>query len=218
MSPTALPDVASLREQFAITQARFSDLSTRLAGEAEAMRDGGEPPSATLLAELQDAAEVFRRVRDDVLNAAAALDVVLAVAGEEIGSLRELAPVLDALASAAGIAEQRRAREATRQAALDVLERVPAIAHRDEAAFPPLAQCQAHAAAVRDAIAAARAEDDTDPPVWLPLVQPFTDLLEMVEGASVIDDQRWSELAERVGAAFGRPLAVAATRGRLRRR
>jgi hypothetical protein len=40
----------------------------------------------------------------------------------------------------------------------------------------------------------------------------------MLEEDGVVDDERFTQLAENVAAAFGRPLATAALRGRLRLR
>jgi len=51
---------------------------------------------------------------------------------------------------------------------------------------------------------------------WAERLRPFAALLEMLEGEGAVDDERFTQLADSVADAFGRPLATAATRGRLR--
>jgi hypothetical protein len=71
------------------------------------------------------------------------------------------------------------------------------------------------ALALHEAIAGSAATD-SDVAGWAERLQPFADLLDMLEEEGVVDDERFTQLADNVAAAFGRPLATAALRGRLR--
>jgi hypothetical protein len=47
------------------------------------------------------------------------------------------------------------------------------------------------------------------------MTAPFVALLALLDGASHATDEQWATLQDGVVNAFGRPLAAAATRGRL---
>jgi len=150
-----------LRARIAALQTRFVELGTRAASAAEDVRSGGTPPSEELLAQLATAAQDFQALRDDVLETAASVEVVL-----------------------------------------------PKPADR-------LAECQAAARSLHEDIAASPGSE-SDVIGWAERLRPFAALLEMLEGKGAVDDERFTQLADSVADAFGRPLATAATRGRLR--
>lgn len=202
-----------LRARIAALQTRFVEVGGRASAAAAEVAASGAPPSDELLAALTAAAQEFHALRDDVLDSAASLEVVLPKPADALVSLRDLVPVVEAVATALADVEKRRRSEAARAAALTVIDRVQAIAHRDDAGFAPLAECLAKARTLRDEIAG---RGDSDVAGWAERLRPFADLLEMLEGG--VDDERFTQLADAVAAAFGRPLATAATRGRLRLR
>jgi len=206
-----------LRARIAALRTRFAEVGTRAASAAADVAGGGAPPSEELLAQLTAAAQEFYALRDDVLETAASFEVILPKPADTVVSLRDLVPVVDALAAALANAERHRRHEAGRAAALHVIDRVQAVAHRDDPAFAPLAECQATARALHAEIAGSTASE-SDVIGWAERLRPFADLLEMLEGQGAMDDERFSQLADNVGAAFGRPLATAVTRGRLRLR
>ncbi|HEV8475022.1 MAG TPA: hypothetical protein VGR82_19775 [Methylomirabilota bacterium] len=214
---TTATDLDDLRARITALQARFAEVGGQAARAAADAAAIGAPPSEELLAALAAAAHDFHALRDEVLEAAATLEVALSKPADAIGSLRDLGPVLDAVGAAGAAAERRRRADAARAAALAVIDRVNAIAHRDDATFAPLADCQARARALRDTIAAT-GDDDRDVSAWVEALRPFADLLEMLEGQRAVDDERWTQLSDSVAGAFGRPLATAVTRGRLRLR
>ena len=179
------------------------------------MRSGGTPPSEELLAQLATAAQDFQALRDDVLETAASVEVVLPKPADRLVSLLDLVPVVDAMAATLANAELHRRHEAGRAAALHVIDRVQAIVHHDEPAFAPLAECQAAARSLHEDIAASPGSE-SDVIGWAERLRPFAALLEMLEGKGAVDDERFTQLADSVADAFGRPLATAATRGRLR--
>jgi hypothetical protein len=212
-APTTSID--DLRARFAAMQARFAAVGRRAAHVGADIAAGGPPPSEELLAQLTTTAAEFQALRDDVLESAATLEVVLPQPAAALLSLRDLAPVVDTLAATLANADRHRRHEAGRAAALHVIDRVQAIVHHDHPAFAPLAECQARARAVHDEIAGAAATD-ADVSVWAERLRPFADLLEMLEDG--VDDARFAQLADSVATAFGPPLAAAAMRGRLRLR
>jgi hypothetical protein len=216
MSVTPVGDLDALRRQIAATQARFAAIGARLASAAETITTTGTLPPDGLLREVQDAAHEFSAVRGAVLDAAAALEVLLPpVPPREVFSLRDLGPLMDAVERAAREAARRRRLDAARAAAFAVLNRVPAIAHSEDSVFAPLASCQSKARTLRAAIALAEPADvEEEARAWLRAVAPFAALLELLSGPAA-DDTRWSELEELVGAVFGRRLATAAVRGKL---
>jgi hypothetical protein len=205
--------VDDLRARIAALQGRFAEVGGRAAAAAAEVAAAGAPLSEELLTALTAAAEDFHALRDDVLDVAASLEVALPKPADALVSLRDLVPVVDAVATALANAEKRRRSEAARGAALAVIDRVEAIVHRDDPAFAPLVQCLATARALREEIVSA---DEGNAAVWAERLRPYADLLEMLEGG--VDDERFTQLADAVAAAFGRPLATAATRGRLRLR
>jgi hypothetical protein len=207
--------IDDLRSRLAALQARFIEVGTRAARTAAEIARGGAPPSQELLAQLTAATADFQALREDVLELAASFEVVLPKPAAALVSLRDLIPVVEALAATLANAERHRRHEAGRAAALHVIDRVQAIAHHDDPAFAPLADCQAMALALHEAIAGSAATD-SDVAGWAERLQPFADLLDMLEEEGVVDDERFTQLADNVAAAFGRPLATAALRGRLR--
>lgn len=112
--------------------------------------------------------------------------------------------------------ETRLAAEQARQNAFRVLDRVLAIVHRHQADFPPLLECQARAQELRRTLADSPWSDLY--PITKPLAEGpyrFPALLALVEHWQDLDDERWKNLHEIVAQSFGRPLAVAASRGDL---
>jgi hypothetical protein len=106
--------------------------------------------------------------------------------------------------------------DAAVQRAIGVLNRVLAIGHRDDSAFQPLLECQAKTSELRLALSRLAAENpDCSVEQVDEVMLPFADFLTLVIGRENLDDERWSQLEEGVGRIFGRPLAIAATRGRL---
>ena len=216
-SVTPTISVEDLRVRLGALRARFVKVGRLAARRAAEIAAGGAPPSDEFLAELTGTTADFHALRDDVLEHVARLEVVLPKPADAVVALRDLAPVLDAIAATLAGGERNRRAEAGRAAALHVIERVQAIEHHDDGAFAPLTDCQAKARALHKEIAASAATD-SEVARWAERLRPFADLLDMLEDESVVDDERFTQLADNVAATFGRPLATAALRGRLRLR
>ena len=200
--------LSALRADFAALGSRAADAASALAAKL--------PPSSALLDELSAAREAFTELRTAMVQEASALDVVLDV--ERLGTLRDLEPVLSAIAAA----EERRmllgAWKETRDEALVVLDRVMALTHREEKGFAPLAECQARARELHGILAGAGPRNVEQATRTLAAtLQPFAEVVALAEGWNVLDDDRCASLQDAITESFGRPLALAALRGKLGR-
>ena len=211
MSATPVGQLDTLRRQIAATHARFTALGARMARAAQAIATTGTLPPDALLREIQDAAHEFHVVRVAVLDAAAALELLPRPRPREIASLRDLAPIMDAVLHAADQASRRRQLDAARAPVFGVLNRVSAVVHRDGHAFTPLSTCQDKARALRTAVAGCVPVDlQLEVRAWARAIRPFAALLALIEDPAAVDRARRSKLEETVAAAFGHRLATAA--------
>jgi hypothetical protein len=216
MSVTRVGQLEALRRQIAAMQARFVALGARLDQAADEILASGSLPPEALMREVHDAAHEFHAVRAAVLDAAALFELLPRVRPREITSLRDLAPLMDAVARAANHAAHQRQLDVARTTAFAVLNRVPAIVHRDQPAFTPLTSCQDKARVLRIAITGSVPIDvDLEARGWARAVTPFAALLALIDGPPAAEEARWCELQETVAAAFGHRLATAAAAGAL---
>jgi hypothetical protein len=204
-----------LGERLAALRADFAALGTRAAGAAEAMA-ATLPPPTTLLEELTAARTAFADLRTAMLDHAGELSLVLDAEG--LGTLRDLEPVLAAI----GAAEARRVRLAAwqeaREDALGVLDRMMALIHREEKGFSALADAQQRARELHGALSGSVPEDLEHETRLLPgRIRPYAELLALVDGWNVLDDDRCAFLQDAITQAFSRPLGLAALRGKLGR-
>lgn len=206
------PDLDALTRQLTALTERFAALGAKLAEAARELQDAGAPPADALVEELATARGEFTDLRTDVLGAAETLDIA---APEHLESLKSLQPILETLAAAVQAQVQQAALEQARVAVLGVLDRVAAVTHSDDPSFAPLLSCQAKARQLRDAVVALT---DAQSPEAMSLtndIRAFSNFLTMLEGNEAVDDDRYASLEDSVSRTFGRPLAVAAARGRL---
>ena len=88
--------IIDLRTRIAALHAHFAEVGRRAACAAADAAARGAPPSEKLLAELTGPGVQFQALRDEILDCAAALDIILP---DTLRSLRDLTPVVDVLAS-----------------------------------------------------------------------------------------------------------------------
>jgi len=213
MPPTTSPSAEAARELLkknaALTK-RLAALGARGTAAAAALSRPGAPPPDDLVHALGEARREFTALRDEVFTAAAALGLQTPAA-ETINSTRRLDAMLKVLVEGLDNAEKQAQAAAALAKTVAVLDRIAALRHRDDPAFAPLAACQSRAADVRAALASTGKVD----PV---AAAPFASLLTLMDGPQGLDDEQWGVLEDAVATAFGRALAVAASRAKLVRR
>ncbi len=222
-------DSRDLRGQIAALRERFKTLGADLLEASRAMRDAGKPPAdfpSRLIALRAD----FVELRDRLLQRAGVAGVRVAAAPETLLSLGALEPVLNAIAeaetanvtadrdieSSEDVRSRQAALETAVQRAIGVLSRVLTIRHHDDPTFEPLLESQAKASELRLTLSRLITQNpgygaDRVDEVML----PFADLVALVADREHLDDDRFAQLEAAVRRSFGRPLAVAAARGRL---
>src|SRR5262249_28825168 len=107
-SVTATTSVEDLRVRLGALRARFVKVGRLAARRAAEFAAGGAPPSEEFLAELTGTTADFHALRDDVLEHVARLEVVLPKPADAVVALRDLVPVLDAIAATLAGGERRR--------------------------------------------------------------------------------------------------------------
>jgi hypothetical protein len=206
---------AELGHRLTALRSDFAALGSRAAVAAEALT-ATLPPPTVLLEELTAAREAFTSLRTAVVTHAGTLSIPLD--GQTLGTLRELEPVLAAIGAAEEHRAQLAAWDAARKDALGVLARVMALTHREDKPLPALAECQGRARELNVALAGPAPEPlEAETKVLPARLRPYTELLALVEGWNVLDDDRCAELQDAISESFGRPLALAALRGKIGR-
>src|SRR5262245_47581753 len=214
-----------IRAELGALAERFSRLGTEMLDVSRAMREAGPPPSDGLARQLASLNSAFTDFRARLVQRAAALGVD-AGTPEGIATLVDAEPILAAIqevegrgldgAAAVGVTADKHALEVAVQQALAVLSRVLVIGHRDDTAFHPLLECQAKASDLRLKLSRAMSgESEYTPQRVEEAILPFSDLLALVVGHDQLDDEKFTKIEDGVTRAFGRPLALAAGRGRL---
>lgn len=192
---------------------RFNDLSVRLMKMAEELRVSGSPPDEAVIEELALSRTTFNDLRARALEVAGLLAIAPGESTGEVGSLRELETLLHALSEKEA---RRAADEDKKRLATNVLDHILGLAHRVMSEFQPLIDCQAKADALKQAIGSLT-WPDMHPEVET-LVQgrhPLAELVTLVKEGESLDDDLWLLLEQEVAEAFGKPLSLAAARGRL---
>ena len=207
--------LGELGHRLTTLRSEFAALGSRAAGAAEGLAATLPPPPA-LLDELTAARAAFTELRAAVVAHAGALAIVLK--SDDLGTLRDLEPALASIAAA----EEHRARlaawDAARTGALGVLDRVAGLTHREDRSLPALDECHGRARELRGMLTGPAPEGLEQATTRLAdTMRPYTELLALVEGWSVLDDDRCAALQDAVTEAFGRALALAALRGKIGR-
>lgn len=206
------PNVDDIAHELAALTQRFIDLGAKLGEAARALEEAGAPPSNGLVEALAGARSRFVDLRTQALTVADAVGVPPAGEPE---SLNDLEPLLTAIGEALRARARREALEHAQAGAMAILARALEMVHRDDPKFPALVGSHAKADQAREAVLRLTDPDSDDAHQALAGVEPFSDLLTMVESRDAIDDERYAQLEESVSRNFGRSLAVAAARGRL---
>ena len=129
-----------LLQQIARLSETYANLADRLSQAAKQLQDSGLPPSDSLLQEVAAYSRNFAAVQKQALEANKS-----AIAPGEIASLKDIQNLVETAAASEGKAE-------IRDAALKVIDRVLAIAHREQSDFAPLQSVHARAGELQRAI------------------------------------------------------------------
>lgn len=193
-----------LLQQIARLSETYANLADRLSQAAKQLQDSGLPPSDSLLQETAAYSRNFAAVQKQALELNKS-----ALAPGEITSLKDIQNLVESAAASEGKAE-------IRDAALKVLDRVLAIAHREQSDFAPLQSVHAKARELHRAISeSAPTQLHSDAESLLGGKHPVAAVLALVEQQDKLDDEQWVILEETVSAAFGKQIAVAISRGKL---
>jgi hypothetical protein len=199
------------RELATLTQ-RFVNLGTSLDEAARALEEVGAPPATELVEALAGARGQFVELRAQTLTAAAAAGIP---PPSEPETLHDLEPVLTAISEALQARARRQALEQAQQSATATLDRALELLHGDDPNFSALVACHAGARQVRAAVVELTELESDAARQVVDGVRVFADLLTIVEHRDALDDDQYAALDDSVSRAFGRALAMAASRGRL---
>jgi len=189
----------------------FKVLAQRLPEAAGLLGSVGRPVPQELVRDLATSAEQFEVIKGEALKlseSAAGLPP-----GPELGSVQDLRTFMQTVSEAI---EKQGAYRSIQQTACGVLEKVLTVTHVEGIEFAPLLQCQEKARGLRDQIAAT---------AW-PDIHPEADavargqhiLVEFVKLVSFhdqLEDEEWERLQDVVNRSLGKPLGLAASRGKL---
>src|SRR5947208_17165058 len=130
------PNADDLAKNLAALTERFAGLAAKLIQAAQELQTSGTLPAEALLEELAAARGAFIDLRSSVLDAARAR-ALTAPPQAEVGSLKALEPVLQAVAAAGAtqVQVQRTTLVEARRRVLAVLDRVMTINHVDDPNF-----------------------------------------------------------------------------------
>jgi len=192
-------------------EVNFKVLAKRLREAGELLETSGRPLPQELLRELAISAEGFEELKME------ALKLSESVAGlpetSELGSIRDLRSLMQSMAEAI---EKEAAQKELQQAASGVLDKVLSITHVDGIEFAPLLQCQDKARELRSSIAeTAWPNIHPDADALARGQHVFAEFVKLVSSYDRLDDEEWGRLQEVVNQSLGKPLGLAASRGKL---
>jgi hypothetical protein len=197
----------------------FARISVALVQAGQRMQTHGVPIDAELLAEASSSYRTFQSLKEETLGKATEYEV--AAAGDSAlfagAGLLELIALVD---RAAEIHERRPEREFALRQALTLVDRVLTMEHADPAQAPAFQPCLDRATAVRQEIvnASPNRELPTQAKQVAEGAHPFNALIGLAAASDDRSDEQWLALYREVGTVFGKPVAAAAARKRLRGR
>ena len=191
----------------------FSELGARLAEVAKEVTAPGVIPSEKLLEQISVSRTSFEKARNSVYGHAGAMLVSPLPKLEDLMSIA----AIDGLLKASAVAEETKfSVEGERERALAILGRVLSIFHREISDFKALQECHAKVGELRNGVANVvwpHRHPESD--AIVSSKHPTTDLLHFVENLDKLDDDRWMTLETTITDNYGKPLFVAASRGKL---
>src|SRR5438128_556795 len=210
------PNADDLAKNLAALTERFAGLAAKLIQAAQELKTSGTLPAEALLEELAAARGEFIDLRSSVLDAARAR-ALTAPPQAEVGSLKALEPVLQAVAAAGAtqVQVQRTTLVEARRRVLAVLDRVMTINHVDDPNFAVLLEAQAKAREIRAAVLDPKGPTAESAAAIMQSTPVFSALLTLIEGRDRLDAEKCAVLEDSVTRLFGPALTLAVTRGKL---
>ena len=210
------PNADDLAKNLAALTERFAGLAAKLIQAAQELQTSGTLPAEALLEELAAARGAFIDLRSSVLDAARAR-ALTAPPQAEVGSLKALEPVLQAVAAAGAtqVQVQRATLVEARRRVLAVLDRVMTINHVDDPNFAVLLEAQAKAREIRAAVLDPKGPTAESAAAIMQSTPVFSALLTLIEGRDRLDAEKCAVLEDSVTRLFGPALTLAVTRGKL---
>lgn len=180
-------------------------LGDRLLDAAHILQEQGTPLDVDLIQQLDRYRQDFTNLRSQALQLAESSPI--SPVESQINSLTDLKNFLQQLHPAS--------ESAHRETAVRVLDRVLQVTHRDTPNQPQLLACKDKAKQLKERILAAETEASSEAQEIADGEHPFAYMLELLEKGDTLDDDRWAQMQDKVATAFGQPLAVALSRGKL---
>jgi hypothetical protein len=202
-----------LEQELSALAKAFGELGALLSSTAKEVTAPGVVPPDKLIEQIASARAGFDQVRGAIHAHAALMLVNPLPKAQDLNSIGALESLLKASSAAE---ENKYSLEGEREKALGILDRVLAIAHKEIPDFKPLQEHHAKVAELRAAV------DKVFWPHRHPeaeavneLRHAATALLTFVENLETLEDERWIALEAVITENYGKPLFVAASRGKL---
>ncbi len=202
-----------LEQELTALSRAFSELGARLAEVAKEVTAPGVIPSEKLVEQISVSRTSFERARSSVHGHAGAMLVSPLPKLEDLMSIA----AIDGLLKASAVAEETRfSVESERDRALAILGRVLSIVHRESSDFKALQECHAKVGELRNGLANVLwPHRHPESEAIVSSRHPTTALLHFVENVDKLDDDSWMRLETTITDTYGKPLFVAASRGKL---
>ena len=200
-----------LINQLNALETRFRFLAHHLPEAGELLDSVGRPVPHDLLRELLNSGEQFEEIKREVLRVSEPIAAVPPIS--ELHSIKELRAFMEAVSD---VVAKQSAHRNIQQAACGELEKVLTITHVNGIEFTPLLQCQDRARELRDRIAGTGWPDTHPEADALARGQHvFSEFVKFVSFHDELEDEEWERLQDLVNQSFGKPLGLAASRGKL---
>ena len=192
-------------------ETRFKFLAHHLPEAGELLETVGRPVPHDLLRELLNSGEQFEEIKRDVLRVSEPITALPPTS--ELRSIKDLRVHMEAVSD---IVAKQTAHRSIQQAACGELEKVLTITHVNGIEFTPLLQCQEKARELRDSIAVTGWPDThPDADALAQGQHVFSEFVKFVSSHDKLEDEEWERLQDLVNQSFGKPLGLAASRGKL---
>jgi hypothetical protein len=200
-----------LINQLNALETRFKFLARHLPEAGELLDSVGRPVPHDLLRELANSGEQFEAIKSDVLRVSEPIAALPRTS--ELSSIKDLRAFMEAVSD---VVAKQTAHRNIQQAACGELEKVLTITHVNGIEFTPLLQCQEKARELRDSIAGTGWPDTHPDADALARGQHvFSGFVKFVSFHDNLEDEEWERLQDLVNQSFGKPLGLAASRGKL---